>query len=164
MGRLQIRDDCSARCEVEDVIPVKGPILSSTFVRNVNYNPLQAIVHSQILRMALASLCAGLLPAQSFNVSVSLDSRPQYSAVFQMSNRGGFASCSQAHGTQGLTCSHSKSHKTRDFKMQAAAVLEPEIAAPDSAKPSSAGDTSHYGWSQTGSLNAHFPLADVGLV
>ena len=114
--------------------------------------------------MALASLCAGLIPAQSLNVSISLDSRPQYSAVCQVSNRGGFASCSQSHGSQGLTCSHSKSHKTRDFKMQAAAVLEPEIAAPDSAKPSSAGDTPHYGWSQTGFLNAPFPLTNVGIV
>ena len=46
MGRLQIRDDCSARCKVENVIPVKVLIVSSAFDRNVHCNSLQAIVHS----------------------------------------------------------------------------------------------------------------------
>ena len=92
--------------------------------------------------MALSALSVGVLPTQTADVAISLDRISRYSTVSQSSNRGGFASCSQAHGPQSMTYSQSRSHKTRDFTMQAAAVLEPEVAAPDSAKPSSAGKTS----------------------
>lgn len=90
--------------------------------------------------MASTLLSAGLLSPGTSTTQDAVQRSFRTTNNSYLSNRGGPASSSRGQHSHALATSSKSEQNSRHLRLQpAAAMIEPQIQAPDSAKPSSAG-------------------------
>ena len=98
-------------------------------------------ISTTLRSMTSALFSAGLLPSRVVHTDDSTQRRLCAPNNGQIPNRGGLASCSQGHASHAWAMTSNDAVKGRPTRRQASVtMIEPEISAPETAKPSSAGN------------------------